>query len=190
MFKINSTALNDKETYFIAEGGLNHNGDVDIAKKMIDAAKKCGSNAIKFQTYKTENFVRETNQYFNVFKNAELTFEEFKELNDYAKKIGLTFFSTPFDIESAEFLYQLEVPCFKIASSDLTNLPLISRIAKMKKPMIISSGLATMNEIEDAVNCCLFEGNNQIALLHCVANYPTQPNEVNMNVLNTLKKNI
>ncbi len=188
MFKIDSTVLNNKETYFIAEGGLNHNGDVDIAKKMIDAAKKCGSNAIKFQTYKTENFVRETNQYFNVFKNAELTFEQFKELNDYAKKIGLTFFSTPFDIESAEFLYQLEVPCFKIASSDLTNLPLISRIAKMKKPMIISSGLATLNEIEEAVNCCLFEGNNQIALLHCVANYPTQPNEVNMNVLNTLKK--
>ncbi len=188
MFKIDTTTLNDKETYVIAEGGLNHDGDVNIAKKLIDAAKKSGANAIKFQTYKTENFVRETNQYFDVFKNAELTFEQFKELKNYAKNIGLTFFSTPFDIESAEFLDGIDVPCFKIASSDLTNLPLIRRIAKMKKPMIISSGLATMNEIEDAVNCCLFEGNNQIALLHCVANYPTQPNEVNMNVLNTLKK--
>ena len=188
MFKIDSTTLNDKETFVIAEGGLNHNGDVNIGKKLIDAAKKSGANAIKFQTYKTENFVRETNQYFDVFKNAELTFDQFKELKDYAKSAELTFFSTPFDIESAEFLYELDVPCFKIASSDLTNLPLIGRIAKMQKPMIISSGLSTLNEIEDAVNCCLFEGNSQIALLHCVANYPTQPNEVNMNVLNTLKK--
>ncbi len=188
MFKIDSTTLTEKNTYVIAEGGLNHNGDINIAKKLIDSAKECGANAIKFQTYKTENFVRETNQYFDVFKNAELNFEQFKELKNYSKSIGLTFFSTPFDIESAEFLNQLEIPCFKIASSDLTNLPLITKIAKMQKPMIISSGLSTMNEINDAVNCCLFEGNNQIALLHCVANYPTQPNEVNMNVINTLKK--
>ena len=188
MFKIDSTTLTEKNTYVIAEGGLNHNGDINIAKKLIDSAKECGANAIKFQTYKTENFVRETNQYFDVFKNAELNFEQFEELKNYSKSIGLTFFSTPFDIESAEFLNQLEIPCFKIASSDLTNLPLITKIAKMQKPMIISSGLSTMNEINDAVNCCLFEGNNQIALLHCVANYPAQPNEVNMNVINTLKK--
>ena len=188
MFKIDSTTLTEKNTYVIAEGGLNHNGDINIAKKLIDSAKECGANAIKFQTYKTENFVRETNQYFDVFKNAELNFEQFEELKNYSKNIGLTFFSTPFDIESAEFLNQLEIPCFKIASSDLTNLPLITKIAKMQKPMIISSGLSTMNEINDAVNCCLFEGNNQIALLHCVANYPAQPNEVNMNVINTLKK--
>ena len=188
MFKIDSTTLTEKNTYVIAEGGLNHNGDINIAKKLIDSAKECGANAIKFQTYKTENFVRETNQYFDVFKNAELNFEQFEELKNYSKSIGLTFFSTPFDIESAEFLNQLEIPCFKIASSDLTNLPLITKIAKMQKPMIISSGLSTMNEINDAVNCCLFEGNNQIALLHCVANYPVQPNEVNMNVINTLKK--
>ena len=188
MFKINSTRLNEKNTYFIAEGGLNHNGDINIAKKLIDAAKECGAHAIKFQTYKSENFVRETNQYFDVFKNAELTFEQFKELKNYSENIGLTFFSTPFDMESAEFLNELGMPCFKIASSDLTNLPLITKIAKMQKPMIISTGLSTMNEINDAVNCCLFEGNNQIAILHCVANYPTQPNEVNMNVINTLKK--
>jgi N,N'-diacetyllegionaminate synthase len=188
MFKINSTTLNGKNTYVIAEGGLNHNGDINIAKKLINAAKECGANAIKFQTYKTENFVRETNQYFDVFKNAELSFKEFKELKNYSESIGLTFFSTPFDMESAEFLNELGIPCFKIASSDLTNLPLITKIAKMQKPMIISSGLSTINEINDAVNCCLFEGNNQIAILHCVANYPTQPNEVNMNVINTLKK--
>lgn len=188
MFKIDSTTLTEKNTYVIAEGGLNHNGDINIAKKLIDSAKECGANAIKFQTYKTENFVRKTNQYFDVFKNAELNFEQFEELKNYSKNIGLTFFSTPFDIESAEFLNQLEIPCFKIASSDLTNLPLITKIAKMQKPMIISSGLSTMSEINDAVNCCLFEGNNQIALLHCVANYPAQPNEVNMNVINTLKK--
>jgi len=188
MLKIDSTIINEEKTYVIAEGGLNHNGDVKIAKALIDAANNSGANAIKFQTYKTENFVRRTNQYFDVFKNAELSFEQFGELKDYSKSLGLTFFSTPFDFESAEFLNQLDIPCFKIASSDLTNLPLITNIAKMQKRMIISSGLATMNEIEAAVNCCLFEGNNKIALLHCVANYPTQPNEVNMNVISTLKK--
>lgn len=188
MLKIDSKVIGEKETFVIAEGGLNHNGDVKIAKQMIEAANECGADAIKFQTYKTENFVRNTNQYFDVFKKAELSFEQFEELKDHSKNIGITFFSTPFDIESSEFLNKLNVPCFKIASSDLTNLPLIRTVAKMNKPMIISSGLATMNEIKDAVDCCLFEGNNKIAILHCVANYPTLPNEVNLNVIHNLKK--
>jgi len=188
MFKIDTKIIDEKNTYVIAEAGLNHNGDIKIAKQLIETAKKCGANAIKFQTYRTENFVRNTNQYFDVFKKAELSFEQFAELQDYSKSLDMTFFSAPFDLESAEFLNQLNIPCFKIASSDLTNLPLILSIAKMNKPMIISSGLATLNEIQDAVNCCLFEGNDKLALLHCVANYPTQPNEVNLNVINKLQK--
>ena len=188
MFKIDSNLIGGNNTYVIAEGGLNHNGDIKIAKNLIESAKDCGADAIKFQTYKTQNFVRTTNQYFDVFKNVEFTFEQFEELYDFSKSVGITFFSTPFDNESANFLNNLDVPCFKIASSDLTNIPLIQNIAKFQKPMIISSGMATLNEIHDAVNCCLFEGNKNLSILHCVANYPAQPNEVNMNVISNLKK--
>ncbi|MEM3173134.1 MAG: N-acetylneuraminate synthase family protein [Candidatus Nitrosotenuis sp.] len=174
--------------YFVAEAGLNHNGDVKIAKKMIDAAYKCGADAIKFQTYKAESFLSESSQYFKFFKDVELDFEEFGELNDYAKSIGLTFFSTPFDVESADYLKQINVPCFKIASSDLTNVPLLSHIAAMNLPMIVSTGLATMQEIQDAVEICNYHGNKSLALLHCVANYPTVPEEANMSSIITMRE--
>ena len=188
MFEIDSKLIDGTDTYVIAEGGLNHNGDIKIAKQIIESAKDCGADAIKFQTYKTESFVRTTNQYFDIFKNVELTYEQFGELYDFSKSVGITFFSTPFDIESANFLNNLGIPCFKIASSDLTNIPLIQNIAKMQKPMIISTGLATLDEIHDAINSCLFEGNKKLSILHCVANYPAQPNEVNMGVIDNLKK--
>lgn len=178
----------DHSTYFIAEGGLNHNGDIKLAKKMIDEAKNCGADAIKFQTYKSEEFLTRATPYFDTFKNVELSYESFGELKDYSKSRGITFFSTPFDIESADYLKKIGVPCFKIASSDLTNIPLIRHIAKLNTPMIISSGLATMQEVEEAVNCCLFEGNKEIALLHCVANYPTLPEETNLSAMNTMKE--
>ena len=173
--------------YIIAEGGLNHNGDIEIAKKMIEEAARAGADAIKFQTYKTEEFLRKSSQYFDVFKKVELSFDEFGELKDHAKNQGVTFFSTPFDIESAEFLNKIDVPCFKIASSDLTNIPLIRHIAKTNKPIIISTGLATMDEVRDAVTCCFHEGNDSIALLHCVANYPTLPEETNLEAIRTMK---
>ena len=172
--------------FFIAEAGLNHNGDINIAKQMIDKAIESGADAIKFQTYKSEEFLTESSEYFDFFKNVELSFDEFKELSEYAKEKNFTFFSAPFDIPSADFLNQIDVPCFKIASSDLTNLPLIRHIAKMKKPMIISTGIGTMKEVEEAINWCLLEGNNQIALLHCVANYPTLPEETNLNTIKSM----
>ena len=176
----------DQPTYFIAEGGLNHNGDIKLAKQLIQEAKKCGASAIKFQTFKTEKFVRKSNKYYSLFKKSELTYEEFGELSDYAKQIGITFFSAPFDIESANYLKQIGVPAFKIASSDLINVPLIKHIAKMNKPMIISTGLSIMKEVEDAVNHCMYEGNDKISLLHCIAHYPTDPLEANLDAINTM----
>ena len=175
-------------TFFIAEAGLNHNGDIKLAKKLIDEAKSSGASAVKFQTYQTEEFVRKSNKYFDLFKQAQLTYDEFGELSDYSKSQGITFFSAPFDIESADFLKKIGVPCFKIASSDLINIPLISHVAKMNLPMIISTGLATMNEVEQAVNCCLYEGNSKIALLHCIAHYPTIPEEANLDAIATMKE--
>ena len=184
---INNQKIGSKhKPFFIAEAGLNHNGDIEIAKQMIDKAIESGADAIKFQTYKSEEFLTESSEYFNFFKSVELSFDEFKELSDYAKNKNFTFFSAPFDIPSADFLNQIDVPCFKIASSDLTNMPLIRHIAKMKKPMIISTGIGTMEEVEEAINWCLLEGNNQIALLHCVANYPTLPEETNLNAIKSM----
>lgn len=185
--KINGKKIGSNyKLYFVAEAGLNHNGDIKIAKQMIDKAIESGADAIKFQTYKSEEFLTESSEYFNFFKSVELSYEEFKEISDYAKSKNLTFFSAPFDIPSADFLNQIKVPCFKIASSDLTNMPLIRHIAKMNKPMIISTGIGTLEEVEDAVNWCLSEGNNQLALLHCVANYPALPEEANLSAINTL----
>src|SRR3989338_2257694 len=174
--KINNREIGqNKKTYFIAEAGLNHNGDINIAKKLVDKAFESGADAIKFQTYKSEEFLAESSEYFKFFKNVELSYAEFKEISDYARSKNITFFSAPFDIPSADFLNKIDVPCFKIASSDITNMPLIRHIAKMKKPMIISTGIGTIHEIEDAINWCLLEGNDQLILLHCVANYPALP---------------
>ncbi len=174
--------------FIVAEAGLNHNGDIEIAKKMIDAAIDAGADAIKFQTFKTEEFLSRTSEYFELFKNVELSFKDFEELNEYAKKKKIVFFSAPFDIISAEFLEKLDIPCFKVASSDLTNMPLIRKIAQSKKPMIISTGLANLEEIENAINCCKKENNNNLILLHSVSNYPTNPNEANLRAMDTLRE--
>ena len=175
-------------TYFIAEAGLNHNGDVNSAKKMIDEAKNANSDAIKFQTYKSENFLTEGSKYFDFFKNVELSFEEFKEIKEYADNVGITFLSTPFDFESADYLKKIDVPGFKIASSDVTNLPLIAHIAKMKLPIILSTGLATLDEIDESIKLCHSLRNDQISILHCVADYPAMPEETNLSAMETIRE--
>lgn len=177
----------DKPVYVVAEAGLNHNGDINLAKKLIEKATECGVDAIKFQTFKTEEFLATNSQYFDNFKNVELSYEEFGELNDFSKNVGISFFSAPFDLESSNFLNTLGIPCFKIASSDLTNFPLIKNIANFGKPMIISTGLANVKEVEDVVEFCQSQNNNQLILLHSVSNYPTLPEETNLRVMNSLK---
>ena len=177
----------NQPTYFVAEAGLNHNTDIKLAKKLIDEAKDCGADAVKFQTFKSEKFLTSTSSYYNGFKQAELAYDKFAELKDYAKDVGITFFSAPFDLQSADFLNEIRVPCFKIASGDMTDIPLIRHVAKMDKPMIISTGLANMDEVEIAVNTCLDEGNKKIILLHCIAHYPTEPNETNLFAMETIR---
>ena len=178
----------ENPVFIVAEAGLNHNGDLEIAKKMINAVKESGADAIKFQTFQTEEFLSKSSEYFNLFKNTELSFSDFEELNEYAKKKSIIFFSAPFDLPSVEFLIKIQVPCFKIASSDLTNIPLIKKIANSQKPMIISTGLANLEEIENAINCCKKENNDKIILLHSVSNYPTNPVETNLRAMDTLRK--
>lgn len=189
IFEINQKKIgNMNPTYFIAEAGLNHNGQIDTAKKMIDDAYDAGADAIKFQTYKSENFLSESSEYFDFFKNVELTFEDFETLKKYADNCGITFLSTPFDFQSADFLEKIGVSAFKIASSDLTNIPLITHIAKMNLPMIISTGLGTLDEVDEAVNVCKSIGNEKIAILHCIADYPANPEETNLDAIITMKE--
>ena len=188
IFEINQKKIgNMNPTYFIAEAGLNHNGQIDIAKKMIDDAYNAGADAIKFQTYKSENFLSESSEYFDFFKNVELSYDDFNILKDYSKDCGITFLSTPFDFDSADFLEKIGVSAFKIASSDLTNMPLIEHIAKMNLPMIISTGLGTMEEIDESIKICNSVGNENIAILHCVADYPAEPEKTNLDALVSMR---
>lgn len=188
------------KTYIIAEAGVNHNGSLDIAKKLVDAAVEAGANAVKFQTFKTENMVTgyaEKAKYqedttgnasqFEMLKKLELSFEDHKVLNEYCKEQGITFLSTPFDCESVKLLEKLNIPLYKISSGDLTNLPLLDYIARLKKPMIVSTGMCGLGEVEKAINAIHDAGNTDITLLHCTSNYPTMYNDVNLNAMNTLK---
>lgn len=186
-------------TFIIAEIGVNHNGSVELAKKLIDKAYEAGADAVKFQTFKTENLVTkdaakadyqinnsgEDSQY-NMLRNLELSDNEFREIAKYAKKRGIIFLSSPFDIESVDLLDDIGVPFVKIASGEITNYPLLKHIAKKHKPVILSTGMSTIGEIEEALNL-LEKYNVSIILMHCLTSYPAKVEDANLNVIKTLR---
>lgn len=190
----------DKGCFIIAEAGVNHNGDINIAKKLIDAAVEAGVDAVKFQTFKAENLVtkdapkakyqKETtgsgNQ-FDMLKKLELSLEDHSTLKSYCESKGVMFISTPFDFESVDLLENVGMPLYKISSGDLTNIPLLKYIAKFNKPIIISTGMANLGEVENAIEAVKSCGNNDITLLHCTSNYPTVYEDVNLNAMLTMK---
>jgi N,N'-diacetyllegionaminate synthase len=175
-------------TYIVAEGGINHNGSVKIAKEIIKKATKSGANAIKFQSFKAEDLTSEHSKYYKLFKKLELTDEKFTEIFDYGKSLGTTVFSSPFSNTAIDFLEKQKVPAFKIASGDITNLPLIKYASLKNKTMIISTGMSTMKEVEEAVNEIKKTKNKKIILMHSVSSYPTPFNEVNLQSISSLKK--
>lgn len=201
--KIGYKSIGEKEPCFIiAEAGVNHNGDIELAKKLIDVAKEAGVDAVKFQTFHAEEIVslkskkadyqyrsKEKTQY-EMLKKLELSFSEFRELKKYCDSKCIEFMSTPYDIKSVEFLNNIEVNRFKISSADLINEPLIEAISKTKKQIILSTGMANLGEIEKTISISLINnlGNKDIILLHCTTSYPTSYDQVNMNVLHTLKE--
>lgn len=202
MFKIENKVIGEgNPTFIIAEAGVNHNGDINLAKELIDKALIAGVDAIKFQTFKTEKLVTgyaDMAEYqknntgvvesqFNMLKKLELSYESFIELQVYCKHKGIMFLSTPFDFESADFLESIGMMAFKISSADLTNIPLLTHIASFNKPMILSSGMATLSEIEEALNAIYCTGNKEVAVLHCTSNYPAKLQGVNLNSMNTIK---
>jgi N-acetylneuraminate synthase/N,N'-diacetyllegionaminate synthase len=172
-----------------------------LAKKLIDAAKDAGADAVKFQTFKAENIVvknaekaeyqKETTgegSQYDMIKKLELTEEDFEELANYAKKKDILFLSSPFDKESVDLLYGLDVPVFKVGSGEITNFPLLKHIAKKEKPIILSTGISTLGEVEEALNVIRSEGVEDVILLHCVSNYPARIEDVNLRAMGTLKQ--
>ncbi len=188
--------------YIIAEAGVNHNGDINIAKEMIRQAKNCGCNCIKFQTYKTEALVTRTakkanyqvtnthndDSQYQMLKQLELSFDDFRELKDLCEQIGIDFMSTPFDCASVDLLEELGMNTYKMSSGDITNKQLLQYVAKQQKPMIVSTGMCTMEEVREAIDWIEACGNHKITLLHCTSNYPAPYEEVNMNAMLTLRK--
>ena len=190
------------KTFIIAEAGDNHNGSRELAFRLIDKAVEAGADCVKFQTFITEEIISkraEKAEYqkaatgsdesqYQMVKKLELSFEQFRELQKYAEKRGITFLSTPFDIPSVEFLDSINIPCFKIPSGEITNLPYLIKIAETGRDVIMSTGMAELNEIENAINILREYGSGDISLLHCNTEYPTPYEDVNLRAMLTLKE--
>ena len=187
-------------SYIIAEIGVNHECSIKVAKKLILLAKRGGADAAKFQTYKAEKIVKKNSKaYWDIKKEkTKSQFELFSKLDKfqpkdyknlalYCKKLKIDFLSTPFDLESVSFLNPL-VPLFKISSSDITNIPLIKKIANCRKPVILSTGASNIDEIKSAVKI-LRKGTKKIIIMHCILNYPTKDWNANLSMILDLKKN-
>ena len=191
-----------QKTFIVAEAGLNHNGSFEIAKKLIDNAKKINCDAIKFQSFlpnsrvskfvKSEKYAEKIigtqESISELFQRLSLNFKTQKKIFNYANKKRIMIFSTPFDFESADFLDKLGVAAFKIASVDLVNIPLIEHVSKKLKPVIISTGMSNISEIDDAVEAVKSTGNKNLILLHCNSSYPSTYAEVNLKFMDTLRK--
>ena len=186
--------------FIIAEIGLNHNGDLELAKTMIDTAKNAGADAVKFQKRTTEDLLIKSaldapyekpyafgDTYRDHRDALEFSNSEFVKLQEYANKKDIIFFASPWDENSADFLDEINVPVFKMASADLTNLPLLEHVAKKGKPVIISTGMSTMDEIIEAVNT-IAKYNPELIILSCVSTYPSKPKEINLRNIEMLKR--
>jgi len=185
--------------YVIAEVGVNHEGSMETAKRLVDEAKEGGADAVKFQSYKAETLASKdspsywdttkeptTSQYELFKKHDSFWIDEMRELKEYCDKVGIEFMSTPFDIESADFLDDM-MDVYKISSSDLTNKPFIEYICKFNKPIILSTGASSLHEIQEAVSWIEKFG-NPLSLLHCVLNYPTPDENANLGMIIDLKQ--
>jgi len=186
---------------FILAEGVNHKGKLDLAYKLIDIAVEAKADAIKFQSfnqeyliysnvsnsqYKLENANKDETQ-FNMIKKLELSYDDLKKIFKRCIEKGIMFVSSPFDIESVDFLENIGVSIFKVGSSELTNYLLLKRIAQTGKKIILSTGMSTLEEVKKSVNFIKKQGNSNIVLLHCVSSYPTQKEDLNLKCINTLK---
>ena len=178
--------------FVVAEAGVNHNGSLKLAKRLADAAKEAGADAVKFQVFKAENLVSprapKAKYQLEMLRRLELSYESFRRLHAYCRRKRILFLASPFDDEAIDFLDELDVAAFKVPSGEITNLPFLQKIAKKRKPMIVSTGMSSLKEVEAAVKSIRKAGNDAMILLHCVSSYPASPNDVNLRAMETLKK--
>lgn len=197
----NKSIGNRNPIFIIAEIGVNHNGDIGIAKKLIDVAFEAGADAVKFQTFFTKDHISKvasTAEYQNksssvktqleLVKKLELKKEDFLNLKEYAENCGLIFLSTPFDFKSVNLLMDLDIPVFKVSSGDLTNKPLLEKIAQTGKPVILSTGMANLSEINEAIKWLVDNGCKAYSLMQCTSSYPTEIKDCNLMVIKTFQK--
>jgi len=187
--------------FIIAEAGVNHNGDLETAKKLVDAAVLAGADAVKFQTFKAENIVcrnackadyqmETTDQdesQFDMLKRLELTPQMHEQLMEYCKQKGILFLSTPFDVDSLHYLIQCGVEIIKIPSGEITNYPFLREAGRTGKRVILSSGMSTLEEVKSAVQVLKDNGSNEVTVLHCNTEYPTPYADVNLRAMLTIR---
>lgn len=186
--------------FIIAEAGVNHNGSIEMARQLVDVAVQAGADAIKFQTFKAERLVTPdapkanyqleatsaAETQYQMLRRLELSLEAHRELMAYCQQQGILFMSTPFDEQSADLLADLGVALFKIPSGEITNLPFLSHVAQKNKPMIVSTGMSYLGEVESAVRTIQETGHREMVLLHCVSNYPADPADTNLRAMHTM----
>lgn len=187
-------------TFIIAEAGVNHNGSLELAKQLIDIAAKAGADAVKFQTFKAERVAtqdapkadyqlqttEESESQFDMLRKLELSHEQHLELMSYCLKQKIIFMSTPFDKESADFLDEIGVPLFKIGSGEITNISFLEYVSRKGKPVILSTGMSFLSEVDEAVRTIRSAGCEKLALLHCVSNYPAAAEDINLRAMYTM----
>lgn len=188
--------------YVIAEAGDNHNGSFELALKLVDAAKAAGADCVKFQTFRTEEVIStraEKAEYqkaatgagesqYEMVKKLELSFDQFQQIKAYCDTLGIRFLSTPFDIPSVRFLREMDISFWKIPSGEITNLPYLLEIARTKKPVVMSTGMCEMEEIQAALDVLRENGTPKITLLHCNTEYPTPFEDANLRAMRTLRE--
>ena len=191
-----------KKVFIIAEAGVNHNGKMELAYKLVDAAKEAGVDAVKFQVFKSEKVIskstkmadyqkenlKENISQLDMVKKLELSYEDFIKINEYCKEKGIMFMATPFDNDSLDFLVDiLKVNILKIGSGDLNNYPFLEKVALKNKEIILSTGMSNLSDIEGALDFISQYTDKEVKVLHCTTNYPCPMDEVNLKAMNTIK---
>lgn len=201
--KIGDRFIGQEEPVFIiAEAGVNHNGDINMAKELIDIAKEAGADAVKFQTFKTENIILPSapkaayhiettgneQSWFDLLKSQELSESDHQQLINYCENKGIMFLSTAYDKESVDLLDELGIAAFKVASTDANNIDLLRCMAKKERPILLSTAMCALEEVKESVEAIKEQGNNDIVLFHCTANYPAKLEDSNLKAMITLQK--